>query len=94
MPCLGSRWGEEYLRKFAPSSSPAGLDLFDNDGSYPGDRACTRPRIPAITALTDSQWVQWKRITELYRWCPRQGVYLDVPDWVLSERIEQGLPGL
>ena len=74
IPCLGSRWGEEYLRKVRTFIERAGLDLFDNDGSYPGDQ-CASSTHPGHHGLTDSQWVQWKRIAEHYRWCRGRGVY-------------------
>jgi hypothetical protein len=30
--------------------------------------------------LEDSQWKQWVRITDFYRWCRGRGIYLNVPD--------------
>lgn len=80
MPCLGSRWGEDYLRKVQTFIERTGLDLFEHDGSYPGDR-CASTRHPGHRGLADSQWTQWKKIIGLYRWCRARGVYLNVPDW-------------
>jgi hypothetical protein len=80
MPCLGSRWGMDYLRKVHTFIERAGLDLFEHDGSYPGD-LCASTRHPGHRGLADSQWTQWQKIIELYRWCRGRGVYLNVPDW-------------
>ena len=79
-PCLGSRWGEEYVRKVSTFIERAGLDLFEHDGSYPGD-LCASTQHPGHRGLADSQWTQWKKITDFYRWCRGRGVYLNVPDW-------------
>jgi len=80
MPCLGSKWGAEYLRKVSTFIEQTGLDLFEHDGSYPGD-LCASTLHAGHRGLADSQWTQWKKITELYRWCRGRGVYLNVPDW-------------
>jgi hypothetical protein len=80
MPCLGSRWGKDYLRKVKAFIERTGLDWFEHDGSYPGD-LCASTRHAGHRGLADSQWTQWKEITELYRWCRGRGVYLWVPDW-------------
>ena len=79
-PCLGSTWGEQYLRKVSAFIERAGLDLFEHDGSYPGD-LCASTRHPRHRGLADSQWVQWKTIAGFYRACRSRGVYLNVPDW-------------
>jgi hypothetical protein len=79
-PCLGSRWGTEYLRKVSAFIERAGLDLFEHDGSYPGD-LCASTLHAGHRGLADSQWTQWKKIAEFYRWCRGRGVYLNVPDW-------------
>jgi hypothetical protein len=80
MPCLGSRWGKDYLRKVKAFIERTGLDWFEHDGSYPGD-LCASTRHAGHRGLADSQWTQWKEITDLYRWCRGRGVYLWVPDW-------------
>jgi len=79
-PCLGSRWGTDYFRKIRSMIEQAGLDLFEHDGSYPGD-LCASTKHPGHRGLADSQWTQWKTIVEHYRWCRARGVYLNVPDW-------------
>jgi hypothetical protein len=78
-PCLMSRWGEEYFRKIRHFIEATGLDLLEHDGSYPGD-LCASSKHPGHRGLEDSQWTQWKRITDLYRWCRERGVFLNVPD--------------
>ena len=56
------------------------MNVFLNDGSYPGD-LCASTQHPGHKGYLDSQWQQWKAITKLYRWCREQGFYLKVPDW-------------
>jgi len=79
-PCLGSTWGANYLHKVQTFIDRAGLDLFEHDGSYPGD-LCASTRHPGHRGLADSQWTQWQKIIGLYRWCRGRGVHLNVPDW-------------
>lgn len=80
MPCLGSKWGIDYLAHLQHFLSGAGLGVLEHDGSYPGDQ-CTATHHPGHRGLADSQWVQWKAITDLYKWCRANGVYLNIPDW-------------
>ena len=79
-PCLGSEWGNEYFRKIKIFIEQTGLDLLEHDGSYPGD-VCASTSHPGHSGLNDSQWKQWKKITNFYKWCRSRGVYLNVPDW-------------
>jgi hypothetical protein len=79
-PCLGSSWGQEYLRKLTQFFERTGFDLLEHDGSYPGD-LCASTKHPGHRGLEDSQWTQWKTITDFYKWCRNRGVYLNVPDW-------------
>ncbi len=79
-PCLGSAWGKQYflhLREFCEKSQ---LGVIENDGSYPGD-ACASITHPGHRGYDDSQWNQWRQITEFYQWCRANGIYLNVPDW-------------
>lgn len=80
MPCLGAQWGVDYLAQLKDFISTAGLGVLEHDGSYPGD-TCASTKHPFHRGLEDSQWVQWKAITDLYKWCRGQGVYLNIPDW-------------
>ena len=80
MPCLGSEWGHDYLEQIRAMCRNAGLELLENDGSYPGD-LCAATNHPYHHGLSDSQWVMWKGITGLYEWCCGHGVYLNIPDW-------------
>jgi hypothetical protein len=80
MPCLGSKWGEDYLRQVRAFFEQTGMDSLEHDGSYPGD-VCASTVHAGHRGLADSQWKQWKQVTELYRWCRGRGVYLNVPDW-------------
>ncbi len=80
MPCLGAKWGEEYLAQLKSFMGTAGLSVLEHDGSYPGDM-CAATNHPGHRGLDDSQWVMWKAITDLYKWCCGHGVYLNIPDW-------------
>lgn len=80
MPCLGSTWGREYLAQLQRFLETARLGVLEHDGSYPGD-TCASQKHPGHRGLDDSQWVQWKAITDFYKWCRANGVYLNIPDW-------------
>ncbi|UCF16924.1 MAG: hypothetical protein JSW59_05585, partial [Phycisphaerales bacterium] len=79
-PCLCSRWGNEYFDNITAFIAQTGLDLLEHDGSYPGD-VCASTSHPGHSGLSDSQWKQWKKISDFYKWCRGRGVYLNVPDW-------------
>lgn len=80
MPCLGAQWGRDYLAQVRHFLSTADLGVLEHDGSYPGD-TCAATNHPFHRGLNDSQWVQWRAITDFYKWCRGQGVYLNIPDW-------------
>ncbi len=79
-PCLGSEWGENYFRKLRQFFEQTSCGVLEHDGSYPGD-LCASTNHPGHTGLLDSQWKQWKIITDFYQWCRARGIYLNVPDW-------------
>ena len=79
-PCLGSQWGIDYFENITTFITRTGLDLLEHDGSYPGD-VCASKSHPGHHGLGDSQWKQWKKISDFYKWCRGRGVYLNVPDW-------------
>jgi hypothetical protein len=79
-PCIGSEWGEDYFKKLYRFIDYTGFDNFEHDGSYPGD-VCMSVTHPGHEGLNDSQWKQFKTITDFYKWCRARGVYLTVPDW-------------
>ena len=79
-PCLGAKWGREYLDQLKSFMENTGLAVLEHDGSYPGD-TCASTNHPFHQGFADSQWVQWKAITDLYKWCRGNGVYLNIPDW-------------
>ncbi len=79
-PCLESEWGQEYFRKMYRMFSETGFMTFTHDGSYPGD-VCASTEHPGHKGLGDSQYKQWKKITDFYKWCKGQGVYLRIPDF-------------
>lgn len=79
-PALASEWGIEYFRKIRAFFDATGFLAFEHDGSYPGDfDAIARP--PRQRGLDDSQWVQWKMVTDLYGEMRARGAYLRVPDY-------------
>ncbi len=79
-PCIGSPWGEQYFATLTTAFEATGLDVLEHDGSYPGD-VCASTSHPGHRGLADSQWTQWRTITNFYRWCRSRGIYLNVPDW-------------
>ena len=79
-PCIESEWGIEYFRKIKELYEYTGLDIIEHDGSYPGD-FCASTEHPGHDGYEDSQWNQFKTISNFYRWCRSQGIYLNVPDW-------------
>jgi hypothetical protein len=80
MPCLGAKWGDEYLDQLRQFIETAGLGVLEHDGSYPGD-TCNATNHPHHRGLDDSQWVMWRRITGFYQWCRGEGIYVNIPDW-------------
>ncbi len=79
-PCLGSSWGQEYFRKMYKLFRETGFMTFTHDGSYPGD-VCASTQHPGHRDLADSQYQQWKIISDFYKWCRGKGVYLRIPDF-------------
>ena len=79
-PCLESRWGQDYFRKLRNFFEKTGFDMLEHDGSYPGD-LCASTAHPGHRGLADSQWNQWRRITDFYKWCRARGIFLNVSDW-------------
>jgi hypothetical protein len=79
-PCLCSEWGRDYFRKLYAFYEKTGFDLLEHDGPYPGDW-CASTDHPDHEGLEDSQWRQWERSRDLYRWFRERGVYLNAPDW-------------
>ncbi|MBS1936107.1 MAG: alpha-galactosidase, partial [Bacteroidetes bacterium] len=79
-PCMGSKWGLNYLATLKYFISNTGFDLFENDGPYPGD-VCASTKHPGHKNLDDSQWKQMELQKGLYHWCSEYGVYVNAPDW-------------
>ncbi len=79
-PCLGSHWAEDYFKTLHNFFTYTGMNVFENDGSYPGD-FCASTEHPGHKGYLDSQWRQWEIMSNFYRWCRGQGIYLTVPDW-------------
>jgi hypothetical protein len=79
-PCLESEWGHDYFEKLYNLYKKTGLDILEHDGSYPGD-VCASTEHPGHKGLADSQWNQYRRISDFYKWCRSEGIYLNVPDY-------------
>ncbi|HBT85988.1 MAG TPA: hypothetical protein DEB12_08820 [Porphyromonadaceae bacterium] len=79
-PCLESEWGKDYFDKLYQLYEKTNLDILEHDGSYPGD-VCASTVHPGHIGLEDSQWNQYRRISEFYQWCRSKGIYLNVPDY-------------
>jgi hypothetical protein len=80
MPCLGAKWGQEYLAQLQKFLTNTGFGILEHDGSYPGD-TCAATDHPGHHGLDDSQWVQYQAIAGFYKWCRSEGIYLNIPDW-------------
>lgn len=80
MPCLGSKWGQEYLAQLQSFLTRTGFGILEHDGSYPGD-TCAHTNHPGHRGLGDSQSAQFTAIARFYQWCRANGIYLNVPDW-------------
>jgi len=78
-PCLRSAWGMNYFTKLKRFYEATGFDVLEHDGSYPGD-VCASTTHPGHRGLADSQWTQWRAITDFYGWARGRGIYLNVPD--------------
>ncbi len=79
-PCLCSDWGLNYFDTLRNLFNETGLNVFEHDGSYPGDKCASTDHL-GHRSYEDSQWKQWEQIRDFYRWCRSQGIYLNVPDW-------------
>lgn len=79
-PCIGSKWGQEYMKNIETYFKTTGQDIFEHDGSYPGDE-CASESHPGHKGLADSQWKQYQTIKEFYQQCKSMGIFLNIPDW-------------
>jgi hypothetical protein len=79
-PALTSPWGQAYFKRLYKFFPRTGFTLFEHDGSYPGDVDITS-RPPLQKGEKDSRWVQWRIISDFYKWCRANGIYLNVPDY-------------
>lgn len=83
-PCLGSKWGLNYLKSLKEVITRTGLDILEFDGPYPGD-VCASLKHPGHKGLDDSQWNQMELQKEFFRWCNQNGVYVNAPDWYFMD---------
>jgi len=78
-PCLESKWGQAYFATVQRFFDETGFNLLEHDGSYPGD-TCASTVHPGHRGLEDSQWNQYRRISDFYKLCRAKGIFLNVPD--------------
>ena len=79
-PCLESEWGQNYFEALRTLIEACDFRLLEHDGNYPGD-TCASTTHPGHRGYEDSQWRQWEKIRDFYRWCRERGVSLNVPDY-------------
>lgn len=82
-PCLCSDWGYDYFRKIKKFFTETGMQVFEHDGSYPGN-VCGSTAHTYHNGLGDSQWKQYAKIQELYEWMRSEGIYMNVPDFYVN----------
>ena len=82
-PCLSSQWGYDYFRKIKKFYKETGMQVFENDGSYPGN-VCASTSHAHHDGLGDSQWKQYAQIQGLYKWMRSKGIYMNVPDFYVN----------
>lgn len=78
-PCVESPWGQQYMANIKKYFEVSGQDIFEHDGSYPGDE-CASTTHPGHKGLNDSQWKQYQSIKKFYHWCKSEGIFLNIPD--------------
>lgn len=81
-PCLGSKWGLDYIQKLKTFITKTKFNVLENDGPYPGD-ICASLTHPGHDGVNDSQWKQWSLETAFYQWLRERDIYLNAPDWYL-----------
>ncbi|MCR4921948.1 MAG: alpha-galactosidase [Bacteroidaceae bacterium] len=77
-PCLMTPWADDYFRKLRTFIERTGMMCLEHDGSYSGDPCASTSH--HHKGLNDSQWTQFEKITDFYRWLSERGVYTNVPD--------------
>lgn len=82
-PCLSSEWGYDYFRKIKKFFNETGMQVFENDGSYPGN-VCASTNHAHHNGLGDSQWKQYAQIQNLYKWMRGKGIYMNIPDFYVN----------
>ncbi len=82
-PCLSSDWGHNYFRKIKKFFTKTGMQVFENDGSYPGN-VCASTTHAHHNGLGDSQWKQYAKIQDLYKWMRSEGIYMNIPDFYVN----------
>jgi len=79
-PCLASAWSDGYYHRLLHFIEATGIDVLEDDGSYPGD-LCASTEHAHHRGLNDSQWNQWRTITGFYQTLRARGLYINAPDY-------------
>lgn len=87
-PCLCSEWGYNYFRKIKKFFDKTGMQVFENDGSYPGN-VCASEKHAYHNGLGDSQWKQYSKIQDLYMWMRGKGIYMNIPDFYINSGVNK-----
>jgi hypothetical protein len=87
-PCLCSEWGYNYFRKIKKFFKETGMRVFENDGSYPGN-VCASTKHKYHNGLGDSQWKQYQKIQDLYKWMNSEGIYMNIPDFYINSGVNK-----
>ena len=56
-----------------------GFAVLEHDGPYPGD-FCASATHPGHEDYDDSQWKQWRQVTDFYKGLRARGLYMNLPD--------------
>jgi len=78
-PCAGSEWGIDYYKKLDTFMEKTGFSVLEHDGPYPGD-FCASTSHPGHDSYDDSQWKQWRQVTDFYKQLRAKGIYMNLPD--------------
>jgi hypothetical protein len=78
-PCAGSEWGLDYYRKLEVFIDETGFSVLEHDGPYPGD-FCASTSHTGHEGYGDSQWKQWRQVTNFYKRLRAKGIYMNLPD--------------
>jgi len=74
----GQRMGQKYFRRCTNSIATAASHCSSTTARIPA--TCARGRPSGTSRVGRFAWTQWRTISDFYKWCRGQGIYLNVPD--------------